>query len=257
VLKKDQPIFVLSDYRSGSTLTQRILNVIDDVYIYGEHYRCLDDISISFNKLLSIEFNPVKIVDKEWLNTKTRLPNCKADVQWWTSRTFLSDTLKEKCKDFICELFNPNKEDIHWGFKQPCYRLIFLEFMVEMFPEGKFIILIRNSVDTLKSAYDIWSHGKPFNIKSAHYWNELYQDYYEFLMKYPDNAFILKYEKIEKLLLELHTFLNVEMPYEKFREKLDEKIKFKPPSTKKVLISDADILDIENITKDVKKLYGY
>lgn len=153
---QDAPVFLFACGRSGSTLVQRLLNTNDDVHMWGEHGGALVALKNSYrittgaNVRKLIDQTPVDCHEKV-LCSEPVIDSNNWSVQWYNS--FTDEDARNGYRGLVEKLFaNSLKATAkHWGFKEIRYGLAEAEFLRELFPEAKFLVLVRNPKVVVRS----------------------------------------------------------------------------------------------------------
>jgi hypothetical protein len=178
-----KPLFLFSLPRSGSTLVQRLLAAHHDIATATEPWILLPYLYTLKNKGIYAEYSHWRL--REAIEDFClEFPNGKNDYL-------------DEIKEFILNLYakaTKNKEK-YFLDKTPRYHLI-IEEIINLFPDGKFIILWRNPLAVIASLIETFGRG---------YWN-LYDyqvDLFDGLenlianyQKYPDRIHAVRYEDI-------------------------------------------------------------
>jgi hypothetical protein len=140
-MQEDQLIFLISQPRAGSTMLQAILSNNQQVDTTSEHWFMLNQAWFVKPKLVKGEFNAWAANDA--LNS--------------ISSRIHKDLLREEFKSFCLRFYQHilSNSGNYCLDKTPRYYEIIPELM-ELFPKSKFIILIRNPLDVLRSIMDTW-----------------------------------------------------------------------------------------------------
>jgi hypothetical protein len=153
------PIFILGSGRSGSTLLQRILNSYPDITIWGEHGGFLKETAAAFFRILENRGNNQFVFSQNSANgiMPWELILERKKPQHWQAwlnlfaREQVLPVFRRHLESFFRHPSMPN--DHHWGFKEIRYgnndRVV--EFLSCLYPDARFIFLVRNAFDTLAS----------------------------------------------------------------------------------------------------------
>ncbi|WP_135468419.1 sulfotransferase [Crenalkalicoccus roseus] len=158
---------LLATGRSGSTLLQRLLNLHDSVVMFGEHNGLAGTLLGLWHQLFgpwageriarAARFVPEMLASRpiaapegwsiEWANACTEATALPA------FRRFLEDLL------FPPALRRPGMR--YWGFKEIRYGPAEAAFLARLFPEGRFLVLLRDPVAIQRSraATGAWYPG--------------------------------------------------------------------------------------------------
>lgn len=187
----------------------------------------------------------------------------------------------------VCKLVYMNfislfpKEEIKWiGDKNPVYAT-YTPLLLRLFPESKFIHLVRDPRDNIISLKNVDFEG-PFTALLAYRWQHSVRKLYYIKKKYPEQFYTIRYEDLvrepEKYYREMCDFLS--LPYYghvfEFYKKQDEALKkfnlekimkyhkslFSPINTSKVdlwktQLPERDIRITEFVAGRWTKKYGY
>lgn len=154
-------IFLISQPRSGSTLLQRILSSHQEIHTTGETWLLLHPIYAIKKHGHSAEYN------SEWAN--------------FALTTFLNsipngeECYYEAIRNMALTLYNKSLESSNKFYfldKTPRYYLIIPE-LAKIFPNAKFIILLRNPLSVLSSILNTWI--KSNWLKLRNYYIDLFE----------------------------------------------------------------------------------
>lgn len=173
------------------------------------------------------------------------------------------------------------KEEIKWiGDKNPVYAT-YTPLLLKVFPESKFIHLVRDPRDNIISLKNVDFEG-PFTALLAYRWQHSARKLYYIKKKFPDQFYTIRYEDLvsepKKYYREMCDFLS--LPYYdhvfEFYKKQDEAMKkfdiekimkyhkslFSPINTSKVglwktQLPERDIRITEFVAGRWTKMYGY
>lgn len=200
-----RPVFVISTGRSGSTLVQRVLNCHRELVIWGEHFGFIESLASAYAQML----NPQQELYRSNPGPSVLLPTLQdpaAQLEWtnpWDVEDF-----KRQTRDFIEGYFAGRLHGQRWGFKEIRYNsLPVLRMLRDLFPEGRFIFVMRDAVDVTRSKVfsfikeDKWAAmdetAKVARI--AHLIREVrahYQVYETFVQRNPGRGIVVAYEDL-------------------------------------------------------------
>ncbi len=149
-------IFLISQPRSGSTLTQKIIGSHKDVYTRSEPW-------IMLNPLYSLKKNGINTEYNKTLDyaaTQDFINNLPKGRDSYI--TYLSTMYGSMYNDYL----STHKKNIFLD-KTPRYFLI-IDELKEVFPEAKYILLVRNPLAVLSSIMNTWTKknfSKVLNFK--------------------------------------------------------------------------------------------
>ena len=266
------PLIILGSGRCGTTLLQRVLNQCDDVAISGEHAGMLLGIAEAF-------FTARDRITKNHLCESDIVKNALAELKdgskWsaWTNWLH-TDTLVKQFREMTLALLAPEavRTTHHWGFKEVRYgsgdRVI--EFLLELFPNAKIIVLVRDPVDTIASmrSYD-WRNGASV-VDLARDWALRYSNYLVFAKEHSDNLRFVHYEDLGSANLspvyQLLEWAGVEIKdnyADRFKQVLDDPAgRYASPSRKENIqpregFTIKALSAIHQLTHNVQKELGY
>ena len=160
-------VILLAQGRSGSTLLLRLLNQIEGYNICGENHAAIRSL-YEFHRRIE---NTTKKVPKkngvfrsyEKLLDLPKKGGSYSGFEWYN--VYKLESIQEKLRELIVEMFNPERKFKVWGFKeirfggQTTNRYKGFEnelnFLKKLFPKTKFIFLTRDIEQLLKSGW--WS----------------------------------------------------------------------------------------------------
>jgi len=251
----DSPIFIFAaSWRTGSTLLQRILNASGEVFIWGEpaflpQARALYERTRTYFEKVKYNRNRAfaKTVGK-WIPVVSPLP----------------EGAIRALKLFFEELYG--RETIalglkRWGFKEvragAVENIIFLK---KLYPQAKFLFLVRNPYDTYKSLkgkkfhhdfqnsfepIDIWSN----NVREFFAHEEVQK--YCLLVRYEDIVKASKKENAELKKIAAHVGISLrDAMYEELAAKVDS-------SGAEKLLTSEETATINSIVAETASLVHY
>lgn len=268
--KSESPIFLLGNYRGGTTLLQRVLNSVDGVAICGEQGAFMKKVAeayfLTFESRASDRFLK-KYGEAYDLFLERSLKNPKKWSAWanWYDKEIYKYNYRKFVKSFFAPSFVGGK---YWGFKEISYgdndRV--LEFLKDLYPQAKFIFLIRNAVDLISSQLATameWPENQSAPVEGwVDLWNRQNGAYYEFYKNNKEQSFMLRYEDLISQdmtqVKELFAFLRFTLS-DKQREiiALKEGRGETAKNLKVGVLKPAEIKFISERTKTLRQLVGY
>ena len=143
-----RPLFLISLPRSGSTLLQKMLAVSPEICTTAEPWIMLP---------LASMMDPDRVMTEYWNTT------CSAAIEDLIAELPRGQAdFNELIHDFACGLYS--KIDNGRGAKlfldkTPRYYLI-PSFLAEVFPDARFLFLMRNPIEVLASILNTWHNGR-------------------------------------------------------------------------------------------------
>lgn len=206
MIKKFDPIFILSCERSGSTMLRYIIDTHPAIVCPSHLY--LGNVLENLNRMVFATLSQTQVGLDE-----------KAQRQFTISKTneiifgIMSDYVKAKSKQIWCEKTPMNLE--------------YLSLLEEHFPNAKYVCLYRQCMDVVNSSINLskyrflpehipYIHRNPGNIVAAivENWLEKTERLLAFESAHTDRCYRIEYESIvmspDQTLESLFGFLNVE-----------------------------------------------
>ena len=184
-MKEENLVFLISQPRSGSTLTQKILGSHEKIYTRSEPWLMLHPAYSLKNEGMYAEYDCT--VERIALDSFIAdLPNGQ--------KTYI-----DELKNMYLRLYSSyisNTEFEYFLDKTPRYYLI-LDELIKIYPNAKYILLIRNPLAVLGSIVDTWTKDNWFNLSNHKYDLTTALDVYmDALSNEYKNIHIIHYEKI-------------------------------------------------------------
>lgn len=254
---ESQLIFIISQPRSGSTLTQKLLSNNDEVETVSEPWLLLPFLSIHRHDLIHASYNSK--VASDGINDYLKKQNFEVEY-------------KNKLRSFLLELYHVSPGKKYFIDKTPRYYEI-LEEIYNIFPKAKFLVLKRSPFASLYSMLQTWSGFKTdVNSLSTFYRDFLFapQKIQNFLESHKDekNIYEVKYEDIVKdsvlVVGQIYEWMNIPFTKEVLEIGKNEKVKgiygddvYKKSSADKVQ-ADKNANWQEKISRDksLERFYG-
>lgn len=155
---------LLTTGRSGSTLLQRLLNLHDRVVMFGEHNAIVgtlcqlwDQIFHAWSRDLLDRAAPLV---PAMLASRPVLEPDGASIEW--ANAFTEATAAQAFRHFLEELLFPPALRPpgmrYWGFKEIRYGPQAASFLARLFPEGRFLVLLRDprAIHRSRLRYGYW-----------------------------------------------------------------------------------------------------
>ena len=156
-MKEENLVFLISQPRSGSTLTQKILGANEKVYTRSEPWVMLRPAYSLKNEGMYAEYDCVL--------EKIALDSFIADQP--NGRQTYIDELKNMYLKLYSNYIDDSEAE-YFLDKTPRYYLI-LDELVKIYPNAKYILLIRNPLAVLGSIINSWTKENWFNLASNKY----------------------------------------------------------------------------------------
>lgn len=220
----NRPIFIFSaGWRSGSTLLQRMITASGGALIWGEAGGALDnfaDALVRYEQMLGPGGQRYKYGfggNGEKQYQQLRITGKESVHKWVACLNPPGETFVDAFRDFFktayaapaAELGYPN-----WGIKEVQSGIETASFMNRLYPEAKFVFLIRNPIDCLTSIKRrnwMGHHGDadPLTYYSTH-WQRLAEGFRE-----AEFGFRVRYEDLlcsPQTMEELVNYLGISLP---------------------------------------------
>ncbi len=197
-LELKNPIFIVGSPRSGTTLLQCMLNVSKTTFSLPEtHYFCtiLSELGLKSNDSISSE-NIQKIICLLHEKMDFEFPEDQIE-----KIMELAASNQLSTRDLFIRLVNSYRPDtdlekiVRLIEKTP-YHVFYLQDILELFPEAKFIHLVRDPRDVVSSRLNMPTASHQSEKIYAQDWSRSVKSANDFYTRNPDKLFTLRYEDL-------------------------------------------------------------
>jgi hypothetical protein len=253
-----EPVFILGAPRSGTTFLSSLLDSTSygapfETQFFTKYFKKLDNYN-DLNDLMNFSRLVKNILDE------------RAVMQWKLDidissffEEFNGDVTYSKLVDKLCLKAAAKKGLTSWGDKTPHY-LTDIEIIYEMFPDSKYIYIVRDGRDVALSLLKKgWGPNNIFT--SAKYWVELNKEN-DCLdeIKRKGNLLFLKYEdlldNVELYVNNIYEFLEATIDKETQRQYSHRVLK-ENYNKWKTMLSDSQIKVFESVAADTLNRFDY
>jgi len=214
------PKFVLicATGRSGSTTLQRIVHTISNSNICGENYGAINDLLKFYNNIkkscednIPGNYSPIEYNELIKKNIKP---------SWYNSFDF--NQIKKQLQQLIISMFKITEETKVIGFKELRWNLELLNTFLELFPNTKIIIHIKENIE--EQSQSGWWKDEESSLKILKSQNKKYIHFYNKNKKF---CYLSKFENMfqEDKILELFKFLEEEINLIEYQNIINNNIK--------------------------------
>ncbi|MGV0949129.1 MAG: sulfotransferase family protein [Azonexus sp.] len=208
---KDDPIFVLSQPRAGSTLVQRLLNLDPGVLVMGEHGGPFHKIAYAYQRFEQIrqkgDTKYFMDADEADLMRALKTPDSFAAATAGGVRT---EDIRAITRMFIQAIGNPlRKEDVRWGFKEVVTSDVGWA-ICDLYPKAQIVCLIRDPVRTIDSIVRTGWWGRDLNWICREVWLDKFHDFHNLAANFPGQVMVLRHERLETDLPDIFKWLGLE-----------------------------------------------
>ena len=251
---QERVIFLISMPRSGSTLLQRILEQSDQVNTLGEPWLMLPLLSGYSEELVDTKYGQhLNVMALNDFTENTNNKNVIRDAQQVYADSVYSSVLRESDKRYFLD-------------KTPRYIHI-ADQLKEIYPNAKFIVLLRNPAAIISSYAHTWFGGSFSKLVEDRYCKYDFEKGFESLSNFAESGFknmhVLRYEELvsqpEKMLPQLFKYLKMPFnaSYINYNQKQNSIKKFKFGDPKTVYSKNSpDAGHAEKWIKDIKDTKG-
>jgi glycosyltransferase involved in cell wall biosynthesis len=248
---QERVMFLISMPRSGSTLLQRVLEQSDQVNTLGEPWLMLPLLSGYNEELVDTKYGQhLNVMALNDFTENTNNPNIIRNAQQVYADSVYSSILRESDKRYFLD-------------KTPRYIHV-AEQLKEIYPNAKFIVLLRNPAAIISSYAHTWFNGSFEKLSEDKYCKYDFEKGFESLSNFANSGFknmhVLRYEEMvskpEEILPQLFKYLK--MPFQKsyinYNQKKATIKKFKFGDPKTVYSKNApDALHANKWVQDIKE----
>ena len=196
VLRKhpDEYLFVSGSPRSGTTLLRLVLSAHPSIAISPENHS-LERIMCHFSHRRVLQGSELKSL-KRFILEDAKLEGWKMDLSHYREKVleYTTITARQAAEDLICYYRDQTTPDAYIVGNKKGFFLEYPETVHHMFPEAKFIFIVRDPRDTVLSMkihlpdYDLWSASLAWRRRVAH--SHIFQE------RHPDKCMEIKYEDL-------------------------------------------------------------
>lgn len=154
MLQEDKLVFIVSQPRAGSTLLQAVLSNHSKVDTTSEHWMLLQFAAFIKPSLLNADFDMITCNDafRDFLNKRDLKIEFKKDLKSFLLGYY--ESVQQNSNNLIID-------------KTPRYYEILPEIL-ELFPNAKIILLVRNPLATLASMIKTWQRHDMYSLSLHH-----------------------------------------------------------------------------------------
>ncbi|MDB9527246.1 sulfotransferase [Oscillatoria sp. CS-180] len=241
----DSPVFIFStEWRSGSTLLQRLVNSDTRILVWGEPYnqgnfiQCLSDSLRSF----TLDNPP----DSYFINSSNFKNSEGVLARRWTANLYPDlPSLVNAHQNFYKTLYEKpalERGFERWGIKEVRLTIEHAYYLKWLFPNAKFLFLYRNPYDAYQSChnwrglYMRWPDSPVLNPEIfGTYWKQMLEGFQEGVDRV--NGFLIKYEDFlmgEPSIDKLSSYLDLDLNAAVMDIKIGSQSKKVPLTTKQL-----------------------
>jgi len=232
--------------RSGSTWVQRIAHAATDIFVWGEPFPLVEWLFYVFRRFQDVE--EVRLQE-----TKEFLSRSQDPTVWIANANPPLDSLKRGFVALFSEYYGEAHGRARYGWKEVRYGLSELEFLWNLFPELRVVLLVRNPIDVIRSLRSQGWIGRDTQSvrRVCQNWSRRTGDY--LILRDHPNTFFLRYEDVTSRLRELLAFIGGQ-----FNEKVSQALNtFVGSTSERPDLSSEDERTIMEICSDEMKTLGY
>ena len=190
----DEYLFVSGSPRSGTTLLRLVLSAHPCIAISPENHS-LERIICHFSHRRVLQGAALQSL-KRLIVEDTKLEGWKLDLSPYREKVlgYTAITARQAAEDLICYYRDQTTPDAYMVGNKKGFFLEYTETVHHMFPEAKFIFIVRDPRDAVLSMkthlpdYDLWSASLAWRRRAAH--SHMVQE------KYPGKCMEIKYEDL-------------------------------------------------------------
>lgn len=219
---KEQPFFILGSGRNGSTLLASIINSNKGISIPPEQYVIPYSIMEWYLKPWTFSDFSKNLISN--LLKKNKTSNWDFNKEKLGSKLFELEQGQFGLNNVIDTVFKEysGKKIKLWGDKTPL-NTHFIEYIYDVFPKGKYIMLLRDPRDVVLSYSKMPEHPASNPRYATWKWNDSLRTL-DFLERKKARVLLVKYEDLvtdtDKELTRISEFLNIEIRNEKSHDEL-------------------------------------
>jgi GT2 family glycosyltransferase/SAM-dependent methyltransferase len=195
-----------SSQRCGSTWVQRIVHAATDIFIWGESSPLVESLYAIFRA-----FQETNLVRSQ--ETQNLLSSSQDPTVWRANANPSPAELKRGFSALFSEFYRETYGRTGYGWKEVHYGRKELEFLWELFPELKVVLLVRNPMDVVRSLKAKGWLGRWRDTQSVSWvcrnWSQRTKDY--LLLQDHPHTFFVRYEDVASRLEELVEFVGGRM----------------------------------------------
>lgn len=206
---RNDPILVLSQPRSGSTLVQRLLNASQGVSIMGEHGGALHKIAYAYTQFTEpfVVSNYKYDMPEQELRSSVKL---KDDFVVATCGGVRTDRIKDLTRGFFQAIGNPlDDPEVRWGFKE-VVTVDVGKVALELFPRCKIVCTVRDPVDCISSIVRTGWWGRDLEWIISDLWLNKFRDFYDLQSRHRERVSVVRYESMAGTLPGLFQWLGLD-----------------------------------------------
>ena len=220
---QDKIVLICAVGRSGSTTTQRMLNIIPNSNICGENMGAINSLLEFYKRIktTSADYVPGHFYPA----TYETIIDKKVKPAWYNSYNFAQVT--NMIRSTIIMLFKKSADTNVWGFKEIRYdkgNVHYLKEFKELFPQTKVIIQIRENLQA--QSQSSWFKD---DANAISYIKKNSKELTEFYAKNRDYCFFITFEKMFELnnVKNMFKFIDCEQHFDavKIQDILNNNIK--------------------------------
>ena len=194
-------IISASSRRSGSTWLQRVIHASTDIFVWGESFPLVELLTTTY-----ANFQKNQTVQEE--ETSQFLSSSQDPTVWVANITPPFSNLKAANRSFFSEFYKGTDRP-RYGWKEVHYGRSELDFIRELFPETKILLLVRNPFPVAASLSKLGWMGRfedtPDLQMVAELWRERTSDY--LALRNDPGFFFIRYEDVHSRLDKILAFV--------------------------------------------------